>query len=110
MQLELLATVIAALAITVATVSADSTLERRIADPNNPGELINCPPHGGADDCHLEQPCSRIRLNYSKPEGGHYIWYNYDINNIPNGIEIEVEDSCTNFYGAGHLVTVMASQ
>jgi hypothetical protein len=34
-------------------------LERRITDVGNPANLINCPPGGGADACHLEQPVSR---------------------------------------------------
>ncbi|GJE91581.1 hypothetical protein PsYK624_077310 [Phanerochaete sordida] len=75
----------------------EPVLVRRITDPGNPGNLINCPPHGGADRCSLEKPCSRIRINYGSPKGGHYIWYNYDINNIPSGIEVEEEDSCTDY-------------
>ena len=35
------------------------SLERRITDPGNPANLINCPPGGGADACNLEQPVSR---------------------------------------------------
>jgi hypothetical protein len=34
------------------------SLERRITDPGNPANLINCPPGGGADACNLEQPVS----------------------------------------------------
>ena len=33
-------------------------LERRIADPANPANPVNCEPGGGADDCHLEKPVS----------------------------------------------------
>ncbi|KAJ3752853.1 hypothetical protein EV360DRAFT_54478 [Lentinula raphanica] len=90
---------IATLAVFVATASAASTsnLQRRITDPGNPANLINCPPNGGADACNLEKPCSRIRVNYGSPQGGHYIWYNYDINDIPTGVEIGTEDSCTDY-------------
>jgi len=88
------------LAAFVAVASAMATpepLEKRIADPGNPANLVNCEPGGGADDCHLEKPCKRIRINYGSPQGGHYIWYNYNINNVPKGAEIEVEDSCTDY-------------
>ncbi|KAF9255187.1 hypothetical protein L218DRAFT_879606 [Marasmius fiardii PR-910] len=85
-----------AVCITAACAAATNNLESRsIADPLNPANLINCPPHGGADRCTLEQPCGRIRVNYGSPQGGHYIWYNYDINNIPKGITVVVEASCT---------------
>ncbi|KAF8824873.1 hypothetical protein HHX47_DHR7000134 [Lentinula edodes] len=110
-----------ALAAFVVAAFADSTssLEPSITDPGNPANLINCPPKGGADACNLEKPCSRIRVNYGRTEGGHYIWfvffvqlayagrlrmswfeidrYNYDITDIPTGVEIGVEDSCTNY-------------
>ena len=49
------------LAILLAVASAAATtapLQRRIADPGNPANLVNCEPGGGADDCHLEQPVS----------------------------------------------------
>ncbi|KAK7435621.1 hypothetical protein VKT23_019575 [Stygiomarasmius scandens] len=85
------ATVSSALAATT------SNLERRIHDPGNPANLINCPPGGGADACNLEQPCSRIRINYGSPQGGHYIWYNSDINNVPVGVTVGTEASCTDF-------------
>lgn len=42
----------------LAVASAATTLQRRIADPLNPANLVNCEPGGGADDCHLEQPVS----------------------------------------------------
>ncbi|KAL1752308.1 hypothetical protein FB107DRAFT_191643, partial [Schizophyllum commune] len=29
-------------------------LEVLVTDPTNPQNLINCPPGGGADGCHLE--------------------------------------------------------
>ncbi|KAJ4463375.1 hypothetical protein C8J55DRAFT_545075 [Lentinula edodes] len=88
-----------ALAAFVVAAFADSTssLEPSITDPGNPANLINCPPKGGADACNLEKPCSRIRVNYGRTEGGHYIWYNYDITDIPTGVEIGVEDSCTDY-------------
>ncbi|KAL0563056.1 hypothetical protein V5O48_019022 [Marasmius crinis-equi] len=88
-----------ALAALVATASAASTvnLERRITDPGNPANLINCPPGGGADACNLEVPCNRIRINYGSTQGGHFIWYNSDINNIPTGVEVGTEQSCTDF-------------
>ena len=28
--------------------------KRDVTDPTNPQNLINCPPGGGADGCHLE--------------------------------------------------------
>ena len=37
---------------------AEPELEKRIADPGNPANLVNCEPGGGADDCHLEQRVS----------------------------------------------------
>lgn len=49
------------LAAVLAVVSAAATtapLVKRIADPGNPANLVNCEPGGGADDCHLEQPVS----------------------------------------------------
>ena len=46
------------LATLLTVVSAAVTLQRRIADPENPANLVNCEPGGGADDCHLEQPVS----------------------------------------------------
>ncbi|KAJ3862796.1 hypothetical protein EV359DRAFT_65337 [Lentinula novae-zelandiae] len=57
-----------ALAAFVAAVSATSAsnLQRCITDPGNCPNLDNCPPDGGADTCNLEQPCSRIRLNYGQ--------------------------------------------
>ncbi|GAW09052.1 protein lysine methyltransferase [Lentinula edodes] len=55
-----------ALAAFVAAVSATSVsnLQRCITDPGNCPNLDNYPPDGGADTYNLEQPCSRIRLNY----------------------------------------------
>ena len=53
-------TVFTTLATFVVAASAASTsnLERRITDPGNPANLINCPPNGGADACNLEKPVS----------------------------------------------------
>ncbi|KIK57323.1 hypothetical protein GYMLUDRAFT_172776 [Collybiopsis luxurians FD-317 M1] len=92
-------TTFATLAALVMAASAASTsnLERRITDPGNPANLINCPPGGGADACNLEKPCNRIRVNYGSTQGGHYIWYNYDTTDIPTGVEIGVENSCTDY-------------
>ncbi|EIM91016.1 uncharacterized protein STEHIDRAFT_107682 [Stereum hirsutum FP-91666 SS1] len=89
-------------ATTVIASAANLNVEREAVDtliknPNNPADLVNCPPHGGADACHLEQPCKRIRINYGSPKGGHYIWYNYDITDIPSGVEIGTEVSCTDY-------------
>ncbi|KAL0563885.1 hypothetical protein V5O48_018176 [Marasmius crinis-equi] len=97
--MQLTAITVVALATLVTAVSAASTinLERRITDPGNPANLINCPPGGGADACNLEVPCSRIRVNYGSTQGGHFIWYNYDITDIPVGIEVGTEQSCTDF-------------
>ncbi|THU89130.1 hypothetical protein K435DRAFT_574085, partial [Dendrothele bispora CBS 962.96] len=74
-----------------------SNLERRIADPGNPANLLNCPPGGGADASNLEQPCNRIRINYGSQQGGHFIWYTTAIDNIPAGLDVGVEASCTDF-------------
>ena len=52
-----------ALATLLAVASAATTLQRRIADPGNPANLVNCEPGGGADDCHLEQPVSHSSLS-----------------------------------------------
>ena len=65
--------------------------KRDVTDPTNPQNLINCPPGGGADGCHLEtkvggsngmpgvdadcKKCDRIRINYGYSFNGHYIWY-----------------------------------
>ena len=43
---------------TLLAVASAVALQRRIADPDNPANLVNCEPGGGADDCHLEQPVS----------------------------------------------------
>ncbi|KAK1219331.1 hypothetical protein PQX77_017952 [Marasmius sp. AFHP31] len=83
--------------VTAARAASTVNLERRITDPGNPANLINCPPGGGADACNLEKPCNRIRVNYGSPQGGHYIWYNSDINNIPTGVEVGTEQSCTDY-------------
>ncbi|KAF9255936.1 hypothetical protein L218DRAFT_1007971 [Marasmius fiardii PR-910] len=86
-----------AVCITTACAAATNNLESRksIADPLNPANFINCPPHGGADACNLEQPCNRIRINYGSRQGGHFIWYNSDIGNVPKGITVGTEASCT---------------
>ncbi|KAF5331503.1 hypothetical protein D9758_018259 [Tetrapyrgos nigripes] len=92
------ATLIALSALAVSAFAAStSNLERRITDPGNPANLINCPPGGGADACNLEKPCNRIRVNYGSTQKGHFIWYNNDITDIPTGIEVGTEDSCTDF-------------
>ena len=39
---------------------AESNMVKRIADPQNPANLANCEPGGGADDCHLEQGVSSL--------------------------------------------------
>ncbi|KAL1713691.1 hypothetical protein EV715DRAFT_277092 [Schizophyllum commune] len=49
--------------------------KRDVTDPTNPQNLINCPPGGGADGCHLETKCDRIRINYGYSFNGHYIWW-----------------------------------
>lgn len=41
----------------VAGSDADSSqLQRRITDPGNPANLVNCEPGGGTDSCNLEKP------------------------------------------------------
>jgi len=59
--MQLTSTIIT-LSVCVTAISAASTnnLQRRIADPGNPANLLNCPPGGGADACNLEQPVSII--------------------------------------------------
>ena len=74
-----------------AAAAAVSNAEKRgVTDPTNPQNLINCPPNGGADGCHLETKvsanrraarinadaaqCDRIRINYGYSFNGHYIW------------------------------------
>ncbi|KAL0570109.1 hypothetical protein V5O48_011847 [Marasmius crinis-equi] len=85
----------------VAAASAASTvnLERRITDPGNPANLINCPPGGGADACNLEKPCNRIRVNYGSTQNGHFIWYSSLLSDIRSyrRIEVGTEESCTDF-------------
>ena len=57
----------------IAIASAMATpepLEKRIADPGNPANLVNCEPGGGADDCHLEQPVSSEVLSFTL-QGSH---------------------------------------
>ncbi|KAL0569052.1 hypothetical protein V5O48_012921 [Marasmius crinis-equi] len=82
--------------------SAASTVNtpRSLKDPDEPGNFTNCPPAGGADACNLEVPCARVRINFGSPQGGHYIWYNFDITNIPIGVEVGTEQSCTNYLPA----------
>ncbi|KIK50151.1 hypothetical protein GYMLUDRAFT_253223 [Collybiopsis luxurians FD-317 M1] len=81
--------------VVAASAASTSNLERRITDPGDPANLINCPPHGGADVCTFEKPCSRIRLNYGSQQQGHYIWYQYNVDNIPAGIQLEFQDACS---------------
>ncbi|KAL1708123.1 hypothetical protein EV121DRAFT_287950 [Schizophyllum commune] len=77
-------------------VAEDATeLEALVTDPTNPQNLINCPPGGGADGCHLETRCDRIRINYGYRFNGHYIWYNYNINSVPDGKRIEIDNQGT---------------
>ncbi|KAK1220296.1 hypothetical protein PQX77_016943 [Marasmius sp. AFHP31] len=99
-------------------VQATSTanLERRITDPGNPANLINCPPGGGADACNLEVPVNTASELITEAAskvissgivlrlvGGldmpsyNCLRYNYDINNIPRGIQVGTEQSCTDF-------------
>ena len=42
--------------VVAASAASTSNLERRITDPGDPANLINCPPHGGADVCTFEKP------------------------------------------------------
>ncbi|KAI5829297.1 hypothetical protein K523DRAFT_242553 [Schizophyllum commune Tattone D] len=70
-------------------------LAAAIRNPNNPADPINCPPSGGADKCSKETKCdNRIRFNYGSRQQGHYIWYlyNYDPNNLPQGIIITTDN------------------
>ncbi|KAL0061651.1 hypothetical protein AAF712_011512 [Marasmius tenuissimus] len=91
-------TVFIAIAACATVAFAASTPEVQRRTPfGSPGSLLNCPPGGTADKCTLEEPCKRIRINYGQQENGHYIWFNYDINNIPNGVQIGVEKSCSDY-------------
>ncbi|KAJ8091499.1 hypothetical protein PM082_024417 [Marasmius tenuissimus] len=60
-------------------------------------ELAQLPSGGTADKCTLEEPCNRIRINYGQKENGHYIWFNFDTSNIPDGIQVGVEKSCSDY-------------
>ena len=42
-------------------------LEALVTDPTNPQNLINCPPGGGADGCHLE---TRVSFSLSNSHEG----------------------------------------
>ncbi|KAI5899726.1 uncharacterized protein SCHCODRAFT_02483119 [Schizophyllum commune H4-8] len=75
--------------------SAAATAEKRQTDPTNPQNLINCPPGGGADACHLETSCNRIRINYGWALNGHYIWYNNNPDDVPDGKRIEIDNEGT---------------
>ncbi|KAL1738078.1 hypothetical protein HDZ31DRAFT_70421 [Schizophyllum fasciatum] len=69
-----------------------------IENPDNPADLVNCPPNGGADACSKETSCGdRIRLNYGWQVKDHYVWYisNYDPNNLPQGIKITTDTKGT---------------
>ncbi|KAK1219500.1 hypothetical protein PQX77_017790 [Marasmius sp. AFHP31] len=75
-----------------ATVTASANA---IADPANPASLVNCPPKGGAESCKLEVPCNRVQITYASPQGGHTIWYNNEIDNIPAGVQVDKEEKCS---------------
>ncbi|KAJ8091497.1 hypothetical protein PM082_024415 [Marasmius tenuissimus] len=64
---------------------------------SEPNDLRNCPGSGIADACNLERPCNRIRVNYGSPVKGHYVWYNYNINDIPDGVNVGTEASCSDY-------------
>ncbi|KAL1749174.1 hypothetical protein HDZ31DRAFT_59464 [Schizophyllum fasciatum] len=89
---------LAVLAIVPALLTGLAAAEDQAAeagDPTNPQNLINCPPNGLADNCHLETSCKRIRLNYGYSFNGHYIWYNYNINSVPDGKRVEIDNQGT---------------
>ncbi|KAK1227488.1 hypothetical protein PQX77_009515 [Marasmius sp. AFHP31] len=90
-------TVFITIACATAAFAASTPDVQRRTPVGSPGSLLNCPPGGTADRCTLEEPCKRIRINYGQKENGHYIWYNYDVDNIPNGIQVKVEQSCSDF-------------
>ncbi|KAL1726676.1 hypothetical protein EV714DRAFT_276295 [Schizophyllum commune] len=69
--------------------------KRDVTDPTNPQNLINCPPGGGADGCHLETKCDRIRINYGYSFNGHYIWYNYNTDDVPDGKHVDIDNEGT---------------
>ncbi|KAK1227592.1 hypothetical protein PQX77_009410 [Marasmius sp. AFHP31] len=81
---------------TVAFAASTPEVQRR-TPVGSPGSLLNCPPGGTADKCTLEEPCNRIRINYGQKENGHYIWFNFDTGNIPDGIQVGVEKSCSDY-------------
>ncbi|KAJ8091586.1 hypothetical protein PM082_024510 [Marasmius tenuissimus] len=62
-----------------------------------PNDLRNCPGSGVADACNLERPCNRIRINYGTQMKGHYVWYNYNTGDIPKGVNVGTEASCSDF-------------
>lgn len=67
MQFTTFITLAAFFSATLAAVApAPVPMKRDLADPENPANLVNCEPNGGADDCHLEQPVSSLLLTSSK--------------------------------------------
>ncbi|TRM61126.1 hypothetical protein BD626DRAFT_632025 [Schizophyllum amplum] len=75
--------------------AAATVQQRDPVDPTNPQDLINCPPDGGADSCHHETQCGRIRINYGYQVLGHYIWYNYNPDDVPDGKTVEIDNQAT---------------
>ncbi|KAJ8091905.1 hypothetical protein PM082_024138 [Marasmius tenuissimus] len=61
--------------VALATSVTASAIERRIANPASPANLVNCPPNGGVESCELEVPCNRCQITYGSPQGGHTIWF-----------------------------------
>lgn len=66
----------AAVAVSAANVNVErEPLERRITDPGNPANLINCPPGGGADACNLEQPVGFLLLQFTIQHDADYVFF-----------------------------------
>ncbi|KAL1676350.1 hypothetical protein EV122DRAFT_292008 [Schizophyllum commune] len=96
--------VIPALFVGFAAAAVTNAEKRDVTDPTNPQNLINCPPGGGADGCHLETKCDRIRINYGYSFNGHYIWYNYNTDDVPDGKHVGSGKSKTVDTGVGRSV------
>ncbi|KAL1708121.1 hypothetical protein EV121DRAFT_277519 [Schizophyllum commune] len=73
--------------------------KRDVTDPTNPQNLINCPPGGGADGCHLETKVSYLRLEHSPR-----FRYNYNTDDVPDGKHVGSGKSKTVDTGVGRSV------
>ncbi|KAK1227589.1 hypothetical protein PQX77_009407 [Marasmius sp. AFHP31] len=95
-------TLFVAIAACATAASAANIQGRQIIPPGallkgEPNDLLNCPGSRIADACNLEKPCNRIRVNYGNPVKGHYVWYNYNTKDVPNGVKVGTEASCSDY-------------